>query len=103
LRLVRAGFSPLLVLPGTDIYNELKGNGALPVDYDFSRLATDNLTSPPEGISREEFYRIKKDIIWKFNLQPRVILDYLHDFNSFVFASIKFKEIFLNKHKNTGN
>ncbi len=103
LRLFRAGFSPLLVLPGTDIYNELKAKGELPADYDFSRLATDNLTSPPEGISREEFYRIKKDIIWKFNLQPRVILDYLHDFNSFVFASIKFKEIFLKKHKNTGN
>jgi len=97
LRLYRAGFSPLLMLPATDIYNKFKKSGALPADYDFSLLLTDNITCPPAGLTFQEFYKIKKDIILRFNLQPRVILDYLHDFNSFIFAALKVKELFFKK------
>lgn len=100
LKLYRAAFSPLLILPGTDIFKKLIADNELPADYDYSRLSTDNITRPPQGLTVNEFYRIKKDIIWKFNLQPRVLLDYMHDWNSFVFAAIKFKEIFLKKRKN---
>lgn len=97
LRLFRAGFSPLLMLPATDIYNKFKTIGVLPADYDFSSLVTDNITCPPAGMTFQEFYKIKKDIILRFNLQPRVILDYLHDFNSFIFAAVKVKELFFRK------
>lgn len=98
LKLYRAGFSPLLILPGTDIYKEMKKTGVLPLDYDFTMLSTDNISRVPDGMTLDEFSKIKKDIIWKFNLQPRVLIDYIHDWNSFVFASLKFTEIFLKKH-----
>ncbi|MGB4520510.1 MAG: radical SAM protein, partial [Candidatus Omnitrophota bacterium] len=99
LKLYRAGFSPLLILPGTDIYKEMKKTGLLPLDYDFTKLSTDNISRVPDGLTLDEFSKIKKDIIWKFNLQPRVLMDYMHDWNSFVFASLKFMEIFLNSKK----
>jgi len=98
LKLYRAAFSPLLVLPGTEIHKELTDSGKLPRVYDFASLSTDNITLVPEGMTIEEFYKVKKDIIWKFNLQPRVLFDYMRDFNSFVFATLKFSEIFLKKH-----
>lgn len=99
LRLYRAGFSPLLIFPGTSIYNDLKVKGGLPADYDFTALSTDNISRVPDGMTLDEFFKIKKNIIWKFNLQPRVLMDYMHDWNSFVFASLKFMEIFLNRKK----
>ena len=99
LKLSRAAFSPLLLLPETDIYKQLEKNGQLPLDYDFTSLSTDNLTCTPSGMTLDEFYKIRKDIILKFNLQPRVLLDYMYDFNSFVFAFLKFTEIFLKKQK----
>jgi len=97
LKLYRAAFSPLLILPSTGIYKELQDRGSLPKNYDYASLSTDNITRVPEGMSEEEFFRIKKDIIWKFNLQPRVLMDYSRDLNSFIFASLKFSEIFLKR------
>lgn len=95
LKLYRAAFAPLLLLPGTEIYQEIKAKGKLPEDYDFSLLFTDKITYVPEGLTLQDFERIRKDILLKFNLQPRVLWDYIRDFNSFIFAFIKFKGIFL--------
>jgi anaerobic magnesium-protoporphyrin IX monomethyl ester cyclase len=79
LKLYRASFSPFLLLPGTDIYNSLNSK------IDFSNLITDMFGSYHE-LSIDELYKIRKDIVLRFNLQPRVILDYLSHWNSFIFA-----------------
>lgn len=97
LKLYRAAFSPLLLLPATEIYESLKGSGEIPLEYDFSSLITDKITYAPSGMTLQEFSRIRKDIILKFNLQPRVIFDYIRDRNSFVFAIKKIIGIFFKK------
>lgn len=99
LKLYRAAFAPLLLLPGTEITNQLKANNQLPEGFDFSSISTDSIDYAPEGMSLAEFAKIRREIILSFNLRPRVILDYLRDFNSFMFAFIKFREIFLKPHK----
>lgn len=99
LKLYRAAFSPLLLLPGTEIYNQLKNNGGFPIDYDFSNLYTDRITYAPAGLTLEEFEKIRKRIVLSFNLQPRVIFDYIRDINSFIFAMFKFINIFLKRNK----
>lgn len=98
LKLYRAGFSPLFILPGTEIYNELKYRGELPDNYDFSSLSTDEITYAPCGVTLKDFEKIRKNIILKFNMQPRVILDYMCDLNSFIFALVKFRAIFLRRY-----
>lgn len=97
LKLYRAAFSPLLLLPSTEIYENLKNGGEIPSQFDFSSLVTDKITYAPSGMTLEEFSRIRKDIILKFNLQPRVIFDYMRDRNSFVFAIKKIIGIFFRK------
>ncbi|UCD15130.1 MAG: B12-binding domain-containing radical SAM protein [Candidatus Omnitrophota bacterium] len=99
LKLYRAAFSPLLILPGTEIYEYLKKNAELPTNYSFSSLVTDSVTYAPSGITLKEFSNIRKDIVFKFNLQFRVLLDYMRDWNSFVFAAVKFFSIFLRRKK----
>ncbi|MBU1122408.1 MAG: radical SAM protein [Candidatus Omnitrophota bacterium] len=99
LKLFRAAFSPLLILPGTEIYDYLKNNNELPDNYSFSSLVTDSVTYAPLGITLEEFSAIRKDIVFKFNLQPRVLMEYMRDWNSFVFAAVKFFSIFIKKKK----
>lgn len=99
LKLYRAAFSPLLVLPGTEIYNQLKNNGGLPLDYDFSSLSTDRIIYAPASLTLKDFEKIRKHIVLRFNLQPRVIFDYIHDLNSFIFALFKFTSIFLRRNK----
>lgn len=98
LKLYRAGFSPLFILPGTEIYNELKCKGDLPFDYDFTTLFTDSISYAPRGLTLEEFGKVRKNIVLRFNLQPRVIFDYMCDLNSFIFALVKFRGIFLKRH-----
>lgn len=97
LKLYRAAFSPLLLLPSTEIYENLKDSGEIPPEFNFSSLVTDKITYAPSGLTLQEFSRIRKDIILKFNLQPRVIFDYMRDRNSFVFAIKKIIGIFFRK------
>jgi len=99
LKFYRAAFSPLLVLPSTEIYEDLKNANQLPADYDFSSLVTDRIMYAPSGMTIEEFSRIRKDIILKFNLQFRAIFDYMRDFNSFVFAIKRIIGVFLRNNK----
>jgi radical SAM superfamily enzyme YgiQ (UPF0313 family) len=99
LKLYRAAFSPLLLLPSTKIYEDLKNSGRLPSDYNFSALITDQITYAPSGMTIGEFSRIRKDIILRFNLQPRVIFDYMRDSNSFVFAIKKILGVFFRKNQ----
>ncbi len=95
LDLYRAGFMPFHPLPGTEAYHMLLHMGELPADFDFSTLCTDNVPYAPRGITRDELVRIRRRAILRFNLRPRIIWDYMRDFNSFVFALRKFKNIFL--------
>jgi radical SAM superfamily enzyme YgiQ (UPF0313 family) len=97
LKLYRAAFSPLLLLPATEIYETLKNSGEIPADYSFSSLITDKIAYAPSGMTLQEFSRIRKDIILKFNLQIRVILDYICDRNSFIFAIKKIIGIFFRR------
>lgn len=97
LKLYRAAFSPLLLLPSTEIYENLKDSGEMLAEFDFSSLVTDKITYAPSGLTIEELSRIRKDIILKFNLQPRVIFDYMRDWDAFVFAIKKIIGIFFKK------
>lgn len=99
LKLYRAAFSPLMLLPGTEIYNSLKNGDGLPKGFEFSQLVTDNITYAPQGMSLREVSAIRKDIVLKFNLQPRVIHDYMRDFNSFSFALNKVISLFFRKER----
>lgn len=97
LKLYRAAFSPLMLLPGTEIYKSLESGCGLPQGYDFSQLVTDNITYAPAGMTIKEFIAVRKDIVLKFNLQLRVIFDYIRDRNSFIFAITKVFSIFFKK------
>jgi len=95
LKLYRAAFTPLIPLPGTEIFGTLVKNNELPVDFDFSKLSTDKVNYAPKGISKEELDRIRKKAILRFHLRPRVILNFLQDYSSFIFAAKKFVNLFL--------
>lgn len=103
MKFYRAAFSPLLILPNTEIYEYLKNNNQLPAGYDFSSLVTDRIMYAPSGMTLEEFSRIRKDIIMKFNLQPRVIFDYMRDWNSFAFAIKRAIGVFFKNNKISKN
>lgn len=97
LKLYRAAFSPLLILPNTEIHRYLVEKNEMPGGYDFSLLVTDMINYAPKGLTLNEFSQIRKDILLKFNLQPRVLFDYMRDWNSFAFAIIRLLGIFFRK------
>lgn len=95
LKLYRAGFMPFHPLPGTESYRRLVETGEIPEDFDWTALSTDSIAYSPEGISRDELDRIRKQAVLRFNLRPRVMWDYMRDYNSFKFAVRKLSSIFL--------
>lgn len=95
LELYRAAFTPLLPLPGTEIFDTVVKNNELPADFDFSKLSTDKVSYAPKGISKEELDRIRRRAILKFHLRPRVILNFMQDYSSFIFATKKFVNLFI--------
>jgi len=95
LKLYRAAFTPLIPLPGTEIFDTLVKNNELPADFDFSKLSTDKINYAPKGISKEELDRIRRKAILKFHMRPRVILNFMQDYSSFIFAARKFVNLFL--------
>ena len=95
LKLYRAAFTPLLPLPGTEIFEALVKNNELPENFDFSKLSTDMVTYAPKGISKEELNRIRKRAALRFHLRPRVILSFLQDYSSFIFAAKKFVHLYI--------
>lgn len=97
LRLYRAGFMPFHPLPGTESFRFLVEAGEISEDFDWSRLSTDTIAYAPKGISKAELDALRKKAILRFNLRPRVIWDYLRDYNSFMFAMRKLTSIFLRK------
>lgn len=97
LRLYRAGFMPFHPLPGTESFRFLVEGGEISEDFDWSQLSTDSIAYAPKGISKAELDMLRKKAILRFNLRPRVIWDYLRDYNSFVFALRKLSSIFLKK------
>lgn len=97
LRLYRAGFMPFHPLPGTESYRFLVDRGEIPEEFDWAALSTDSIAYSPRGISKEELDRIRKKAILSFNLRPRVMWDYMRDYNSFRFAVRKLANIFLKK------
>lgn len=102
LKLYRAGFMPFHPLPGTESYEFLVSRGELPEGFDFSTLATDNIPYSPKGVTPEELERMRKRAIVRFNLRPRVMWDYMRDYNSFRFAIKKLKSIFLRHRPRNG-
>lgn len=97
LRLYRAGFMPFHPLPGTESFRFLVESGEINEDFDWSKLSTDSIAYAPKGISKAELETLRKRAILRFNLRPRVVWDYLRDYNSFVFALRKLSSIFLKK------
>lgn len=97
LKLYRAGFMPFHPLPGTESFRFLIEAGEITEDFDFTLLSTDTIAYSPKGISREELEYIRKIAILRFNLRPRVMWDYLRDYNSFRFLLKKARSIFLRK------
>lgn len=97
LKLYRAAFTCLIPLPGTEAYETIIANGELPENFDFSKLTTDSVVFAPRGMTIEELIQLRKKAILKFNLKPRIILDYMCDYNSFRFALTKFINIFIKK------
>lgn len=95
LKLYRAAFTPLIPLPGTEIFETLIKDNELPADFDFSRLSTDEVNYAPNGISKEELDRIRRKAILRFHMRPRVILNFMQDYSSFIFAATKFVNLFL--------
>lgn len=95
LKLYRAGFMPFHPLPGTESYRFLVDSNEIPEDFDWTALSTDSIAYSPKGISKEELDNIRKQAILRFNLRPRVMWDYLRDYNSFKFAVRKLSNIFL--------
>lgn len=95
LKLYRAAFTPLIPLPGTEIYDTLVKNDELTTDFDFSNLSTDKVNYAPRGISGEELDKIRKRAVLRFHLRPRVILNFMQDYSSFTFAAKKFANLFL--------
>lgn len=97
LKLYRAGFMPFHPLPGTESYNFLVERGEIPEEFDWTALSTDNIAYAPEGMSKDELDRLRKQAILRFNLRPRVVWDYARDYNSFRFALKKLTNIFIKK------
>lgn len=97
LKLYRAGFMPFHPLPGTESYEQLLKRGELPEDFDFSLLSTDNIVYAPEGMTRKELEEMRRRAILRFNLRPRVMWDYLRDYNSAKFMVKKLKSVFFKK------
>jgi radical SAM superfamily enzyme YgiQ (UPF0313 family) len=97
LRLYRAGFMPFHPLPGTESFRFLVESGEIKEDFDWSKLSTDSIAYAPKGISKAELETLRKMAILRFNLRPRVVWDYLRDYNSFVFALRKLSSIFMKK------
>ncbi|MBI3939298.1 MAG: B12-binding domain-containing radical SAM protein [Acidobacteria bacterium] len=95
LRLYRAAFSCLLPLPGTEVYHIIEENGELPANFDFTLLSTDKVTYAPQGMTREELDKIRRYAHLRFNLRPRILYDYMRDYDSFRFALSKFLSIFV--------
>lgn len=95
LKLYRAGFMPFHPLPGTESFDMLVKRREIPEGFDWSALSTDSVAYSPEDISREELAALRKQAILRFNLRPRVLWDYMRDYNSFNFALRKLKNIFL--------
>lgn len=95
LKLYRAGFMPFHPLPGTESYRYLVDSGEIPEDFDWTALSTDSIAYSPKGISRDELDNIRKQAVLRFNLRPRVMWDYMRDYNSFKFAVRKLSSIFL--------
>ncbi len=95
LKLAGAGFSPFMPLPGTEIYDELVADSELPTDFDFTHLATDQVTYAPKGMTTDELDYIRRKAILRFNFRPRPFLRYMKDYGSFRFALHKFKSLFL--------
>lgn len=97
LRLYRAGFMPFHPLPGTESFRFLVEAGEISESFDWSKLATDTIAYAPKGISKGELDTLRKKAILRFNLRPRIIWDYLRDYNSFIFALRKLSSIFLKR------
>ncbi len=95
LKLYRAAFTPLIPMPGTEIFDTLVKDDELPADFDFINLSTDKVNYAPKGISKEELDKIRRKAILKFHLKPRVVLNYMQDYNSFIFAVKKIVNLFL--------
>ena len=95
LKLYRAAFTPLILLPGTEIFDTLVKNRELPIDFDFGKLSTDRVNYAPEGMSREELDRIRRRAILRFHLRLKVILNFMQDYSSLTFAAKKFANLFL--------
>lgn len=101
LKLYRAGFMPFHPLPGTESFRFLVDNGEISESFDWSKLATDTIAYAPKGISKAELDTLRKKAILRFNLRPRIIWDYMRDYNSFMFAMRKLSSIFLKKKAST--
>lgn len=97
LKLYRAGFMPFHPLPGTESFRFLVERGEIPEEFDWSELSTDNVAYAPEGLTRSELEMIRKQALLRFNLRPRIIWDYMRDYNSFKFAVRKLGNIFLKR------
>lgn len=97
LKLYRAGFMPFHPLPGTESYRLLVERGEISENFDWEKLSTDTIAYSPKGISKPELDAIRKQAILRFNLRPRVLWDYMRDYNSFKFALRKLKSIFSGK------
>lgn len=95
LKLYRAAIACLLPLPGTEAYETIVANDELPENFDLSKLTTDSVVYAPKGMTLKDLVQIRKKAILKFNLRPRIIFDYMCDYNSFRFALAKFINIFI--------
>lgn len=95
LKLYRAAFTPFLPLPGTEAYNYLVSTGELPPDFDFSQLRTDKVIYTPKDMTLEELDNLRKKAVLRFYLRPRILWQFLTDYNSFRFALAKFMNIFI--------
>jgi len=95
LKLYRAAFTPLIPLPGTEIFDTLVRSKELSADFDFSKLSTDKVNYAPKGISEEELDIIRRKAVLRFHLRPRVILNFMQDYSSFMFATKKFVNLFI--------
>jgi len=93
LGLIRANFFTYLPLPGTVSYNELVASGEIK-KVDWNNFLFMSAPYVPEGITREELLRLKKQAFLSFHFSPKVFITNVMAIKSFNHLKFLFRRFY---------